>query len=534
MSPPLLRPQLRPTQAPDNGHELEAGPDEPAPKRSKAQQPRLFLDIFAGVNFFLSKAMRALGCDYFSPFDRARHTSHDILEGCPARIFDPIPSSMQWQQKHCSAAEDSKDDIELLHCQGNWTRAEKDPVLLKQRLQKEIDNGWVSKFEGAREDAERRWPNRTAIGKLNVVLADGKEPRLVLDSTVFCKIVALPSALDVQRSFLHDDAYGDFLCAALDFKAVRKCVKVAPHEQGTLLFEVEAQLYHYTVCHFGARFSAYWWARVGGLLVRSMHCLLRQFGHRAWLYVDDLLLLLCSAQRKQATCVTVAFLTVLHAPVSWKKAQTGSKATWCGRSFDFSTESLRLRAPKLEKLREQLSRLAQGKKVPRKKLEAALGLLMWATRTCPHLRPYMAPLYRDLRSGAGTLKQTHVPQWQHFLDALDNQAEVIAQPVGLWLPLGAKMTKLGSSDVSCKANLPPVPVAHKSQWIRIHDPSHSEVHLRPEAKHALLWLGTCFAHDRTRSTRQNPMLHCYAAADARADGDIVGIGGWFVSSRHCA
>ena len=30
------------------------------------------------------------------------------------------------------------------------------------------------------------------------------------------------------------------------------------------------------------------------------------------------------------------------------------------------------------------------------------------------------------------------------------------------------------------------------------------------------------------------MLHCYAAADARADGDIVGVGGWFVSASHCA
>ena len=123
---------------------------------------------------------------------------------------------MQWQQKHASTTEDSKDDMELLHCQGNWTRAEKDPALLKQLLLKEINNGWVSKFDGSREDAERRWPGRTAIGKLNVVLADGKDPRLVLDSTVsnanpLCKIpehVAPPSALDVQRSFLHDDAYG--------------------------------------------------------------------------------------------------------------------------------------------------------------------------------------------------------------------------------------------------------------------------------------------------------------------------------------
>ena len=162
---------------------------------------------------------------------------------------------MQWKQKHES---NSKDDTQLLHCQGNWTKAEQDPELLRTLLTKEIEHGWVTKFEGSRQDAEQRWPNRTAIGKLNVVMADGKDPRLVLDSTVcnanpLCKIpehVALPSALDVQRSFLHKDCYGDLLCTALDFKAAHKCVKVAPREQGALLFEVEA---HYTVCHFGAR-----------------------------------------------------------------------------------------------------------------------------------------------------------------------------------------------------------------------------------------------------------------------------------------
>ena len=30
------------------------------------------------------------------------------------------------------------------------------------------------------------------------------------------------------------------------------------------------------------------------------------------------------------------------------------------------------------------------------------------------------------------------------------------------------------------------------------------------------------------------MMHCYAAADARADRDLVGIGGWFVSATQCA
>ena len=466
---------------------------------------------------------------------------HILKQGVPTEIFEAIPSSMQWAQKHCSTTEDSKDDIELLHSQGKWTRAEQDPSLLRTLLQKEIDNGWVQKFTGAKADAEQRWPNRTAIGKLNTVLADGKEPRLVLDSTIcnanpMCKIpehVSLPSALDVQRSFLRADCYGDLRCTALDFKAAHKCVKVAPHEQGTLLFEVEGQLYHYTVCHFGARFSAYWWARVGGLLTRILRRMLQRFGHCAWLYVDDLLLLFRSADHCAGTCMAIALLSIVNAPVSWKKAQVGEPATWCGWTFSFAFETVHLREPKLRKLREQFARIAQAKKTSRKQLEAALGLLMWATSTCPHLRPYMAPLYRDLHGGSGTLKQIHAPQWQSFLDSLSEKAIVIAQPAGLWLPLHAKVTKLGSSEVTCKANLPRVPPSHKSQWICIFDPHRSEIHLRTEARQALLWLATCFSHDRVRSMRQSPMLHCYAAADARADGDIVGIGGWFVSASQC-
>ena len=60
--------------------ESETYNTEPAPKRSKALRPRLFLDVFAGIHSPLSQAMHAIGCDYFSPFDLARHASHDILD----------------------------------------------------------------------------------------------------------------------------------------------------------------------------------------------------------------------------------------------------------------------------------------------------------------------------------------------------------------------------------------------------------------------------------------------------------------------
>ena len=203
---------------------------------------------------------------------------------------------------------------------------------------------------------------------------------------------------------------------------------------------------------------------------------------------------------------------------------------WCGWTFSFRRETIHLSQSKLAKLQA----LHNSRKVPRKLLAATLGLLMWVTSTCQHLRPYMAPLYRDLHSAAGTLKLIHPPLWQHFLDALDDSARVARQPVGLWLPVKAQVIRAGSHEVQCKRDLPKVVSAQKGMWVRIEDPQRSEVHLRQESKEALQWLFACFAHDRQRPLRQKSMLHCFAAADARADGEAVGIGGWIVTSTQCA
>ena len=465
-----------------------------------------------------------------------------LEEGVPTGIFSTLPSSMQWQQRPDDLSDISLDDIQLQQCTGNWTQAERDPALPRQLLDKEIESGHVVPFRGDRKSAAKHWPQGIATGKLNIVKAEGRDPRLVLDSTVcnatiLCRVpehVALPSAQEVMRSFQHGDAYGTWVGIALDFKAAHKTVKVKPCGQGTLLFEVADQLYHYTVCHFGAKFSAYWWSRLGAMLTRIAHALLGDAPHRMWLYVDDLLALLRRAACTKPICILLAFLSCINAPVSWKKAQLGQASTWCGWSFHFGWETLHLAQPKLHKLREQLQALHRSQKVARKLLEATLGLLMWATSTCPHLRPYMAPLYRDLHSAAGTLKLIHPRMWQSFLDALDDSARVARQPPGLWLPFKAQIIQASSQQIQSKADLPKVVSAQKGVWVRIADPNRSELRLRNESKAALEWLYSCFAHDRRRSMRQKPLLQCFAAADARADGDIIGIGGWIVTAQHCA
>ena len=176
-----------------------------------------------------------------------------MKQGVPAGILDEIPSSMQWTQRQHDLDDDDLEGTHLLHCQGNWTQAERNPALLQQLVEQEVASGWVKPFPAGRNAVAQHWPAGSAIGKLNIVTAEGKEPRLVLDSTVCnanvaCRVpekVSLPSNLDARRTFSGDDAFGRWVALSLDFKAAHKCIKVQAKEHGRLLFECAGELYHY-------------------------------------------------------------------------------------------------------------------------------------------------------------------------------------------------------------------------------------------------------------------------------------------------
>ena len=51
------------------------------------------------------------------------------------------------------------------------------------------------------------------------------------------------------------------------------------------------------VCHFGGRFSAFWWQRAGAFLLHQAHGLLAWKPHKAFLFVDNLL---CALVRNSA------------------------------------------------------------------------------------------------------------------------------------------------------------------------------------------------------------------------------------------
>ena len=89
------------------------------------------------------------------------------------------------------------------------------------------------------------------------------------------------------------------------------------------MFSMEGHLWHYSVCHFGASFSAYWWGRTVALLVRILHQLIWS-SHAAWNYVDDLLFRMIRSTSPLHAPLTCVFLMLGLGPMSWDKMRVGS------------------------------------------------------------------------------------------------------------------------------------------------------------------------------------------------------------------
>ena len=101
----------------------------------------------------------------------------DILaQGVPTGVFEPIASSHQWPAVEAQHAQHPLDTC-LKEFDSNWKNAEAQPELLQRLIEEEMAQGWVIEIPGGEQEARAQWPKGIAIGKLNVVQAEGKDPR---------------------------------------------------------------------------------------------------------------------------------------------------------------------------------------------------------------------------------------------------------------------------------------------------------------------------------------------------------------------
>ena len=334
------------------------------------------------------------------------HLPNILSEGVPTGIESPISPSGVWDAVDFDgmAPEPELVPCDLLVHLEPWRSAAEDLPLAKQLLQKDIDAGCLMHLRGGEAEAKERWGDKIAAGKLGLVKIPGKKPRLIGDATVSgansrCVIlekIRLPTLSCVQRVASATPLDKLFSAFSFDIRGAHKLIRVRPAEQGYSTFVLDGEWYTYRTCFFGCRWAAYWFSRASSFLVRLLHRWV-WIPHALWVYVDDGLLLLPADVAPLVATTSLMFLLSIGMPISWEKLQLGSAISWIGWDFHFSNATVCLPNAKKQKLQQLLSCLmVENRRVERKLVEQAIGLLLWYCGGASWLKPWLQCLYNLL------------------------------------------------------------------------------------------------------------------------------------------
>ena len=459
-----------------------------------------------------------------------------MADGVPTGCVDPIPASGIWVPE----SDANRDCDPLVECDGNWQSAESDPELTQSLIDADVSEDFVFEIPGGMQEAKRRWGDLVAVGKLGVATADGRKPRLVMDSTApgvngRSKIeekVFNATFQDVRKA-CKNAAASQWHALVLDVSKAHKRIKVRSQEQGLLLFSFHGRLYAYKVCHFGAKFSAYWWARFSACLHRLLHCRV-YIDHKGFIYVDDWLWLLRSTTCPILACLIILFLLVIRCPMSWNKLAMGPRVVWLGLSWDFGSLRVSIPEAKLNKCLSLLNAISSStSSMTRKSLESGTGLLLWVTQVFIRLRPFLAEFFGALSSKRGTLCSISPEEWRTILSNLDTALVFNGSRSAGPIQRGWKLLSIAHKPFLCLRDAQDHFFGPRRCWTRWHDPRSKKVNIHADLKEVATGLAA-FIQKAPLSCPITPACPAKGsgAADAYATSSKAGIGGWFLLAEE--
>ena len=249
------------------------------------------------------------------------------------------------------------------------------------------------------------------------MVSEGRSPRLVVDSsisgvTASCNIpnrIQNPRIADVEACAPSCLGAEPWLAVALDVRKAHRLMKIARCDQALLAFSFEGRFFTSKTLNFGARASAFWWARLAGTLLRLSHKIIWVF-HLLWGYVDDFLGGFRGSTAPISASLWVLLFLVLGVPLSWHKGE-----------IDLQSWACELPLAKVSKILDQLEELlSAGPKVKFKTLESLVGRLLWVTGLWKVLRPLLSPLYRALRALPSSCVGASPELWNCILRNVDS------------------------------------------------------------------------------------------------------------------
>ena len=103
-----------------------------------------------------------------------------LAEGVSCGVRSTIPASGVWRELELP----ERPPLGLLTCGESWPSGLKQPGLLQDLVQADVDAGFAEWFDGSIADVKRKFGDDCAAGKLGIVEKPGAPPRLIGDSTI--------------------------------------------------------------------------------------------------------------------------------------------------------------------------------------------------------------------------------------------------------------------------------------------------------------------------------------------------------------
>ncbi|CAE7353828.1 PAO [Symbiodinium sp. CCMP2592] len=176
-----------------------------------------------------------------------------LQKGVPTGFDGDIPRSHTLRPRNSDNADATAD---LLVCEGNWQGAEADPALLQELIEEEVSAGYIEEVPSLEAAYERWGRERVAVGRVNIVKAPGRAPRLVIDNSICntnqnCHVpeqFSLPSLQDIQAAYPPREDEEPVSGFSLDVKGAHKTSLVREQDRGLLGLRQQERLFFYRVC----------------------------------------------------------------------------------------------------------------------------------------------------------------------------------------------------------------------------------------------------------------------------------------------
>ena len=437
----------------------------------------------------------------------------------------PIPASGAWIPSEVTTT-----DVELSSHDVNWQSALDHLSLAEELVQKEITDGFVECL-GPIDQLSKHTKDELFFGKLGIAFSTRK-PRLVLDSTVsgvnpkvqIQERIFNPTMHDVRNSFPALPESQEHIALVMDVSAAHKRIKLHPSQKGYSAFSLKGKAYQYKTCHFGATYSAYYWARLAGFLHRLAHRILFN-SHRGFIYVDDWLWVFRKEWAVIQAFLVTCLLNVLGVQMSWHKTTMSNCVTWLGWQIDLNEMVIAVTNEKFDKIFSLLPQ-TPPEKMPRKDLESLLGILMWISQVIPHFKSNMATLYHDVSQGSVSAKFVQPKLLQDVISACSSKLHLLSN-VGS-IKAGCKLLKIARQAVSSREHATAVARQFQGGWIVLYDIRSRQVKLSQASIHFLSTTREMLQGNSLRISLRPPIsLSLQMAADACAAGEHIGLGAWF-------